>query len=40
VLVKGSRFMKMERVANYFEAGTANASPVVKTNRESNLQEN
>lgn len=28
VLVKGSRFMKMERVVNHFEAGAANESPI------------
>jgi len=28
VLVKGSRFMKMERVVNHFEAGAASESPI------------
>jgi UDP-N-acetylmuramoyl-tripeptide--D-alanyl-D-alanine ligase len=30
VLVKGSRFMKMERVVDYLEAGAANRSPIIK----------
>jgi UDP-N-acetylmuramoyl-tripeptide--D-alanyl-D-alanine ligase len=30
VLVKGSRFMKMERVVNHLEAGAANGSPIIR----------
>jgi UDP-N-acetylmuramoyl-tripeptide--D-alanyl-D-alanine ligase len=30
VLVKGSRFMKMERVVNHLEAGAAHESPVIR----------